>query len=147
MRRDGRPPATTARVPFTRRVGAWVPLFAALLALFAHTGRLAHYLVVAHTVCEHGQLVDGHDETTAHAGEAPDERARSHAEPASGPAHEDAHEHCDLAALAHGLGAPPPPIAEASLLTLDSAPLGAERAACSPKTPLALAPKASPPRG
>lgn len=147
MHRDRQPPRRTSRPRGARSAWAWLSALAVVVTLFANVGRLAHYLVVAHTVCPHGELVDGHDLGEAHAGEAPDERFRAHAEPANGPAHDDSHEHCDVAAIAHGLTAPPPPVAEATLLRLPFGDPGGERAAHAPSTPLALAPKASPPRG
>lgn len=148
MRPARRPSRRPSPAPRARAAWAWVSALAVVVSLFANVGRLAHYLVVAHTVCAHGELVDGHGHALVdvHAGEAPEEHARAHAEPASGPAHDDAHEHCDVASVCHSLIAPPVPVAEATLLLLGRGDLSGERSAYAPTTPLTLAPKASPPR-
>jgi hypothetical protein len=144
-----RAPRRSSPARAARSAWAWLSALAVIVTLFTNVGRLAHYLVVAHTVCSHGELVDGHAVRDSHAGEAAEqrERERAHAEPGSGPAHDDAHEHCDVAALAHSLIAPPAPVTEATLLLLLPVETGGARTAHAPTTPLTLAPKGSPPRG
>lgn len=125
--------------------------FAALLialGLLALQGpRLFHLLLVAHTTCEHGELVEVHRQriSTPHAQGAARDKG-----PAAAPGHADHadsadHDHCDTLALRHLPAEIEPAFVAPSLLTLDPALTLVERSEARPVPLLALAPKGSPP--
>jgi hypothetical protein len=132
--------ASQARVPVRRR--SLAILLAALGLLLAQGPRLFHLLLVAHTTCEHGELVHSPDRAQA----APAEHDRQ-VEVSAGHGGSEGHDHCDPSALRHLPDrfelalVPPALLAEAMPPSLRAA-VGARAVPL-----LFLAPKCSPPRG
>jgi hypothetical protein len=105
---------------------------------------LLHLLLVPHTTCEHGELVEG---------------ARKPAQPATAESrsrsdqaqiertHGDGtgHDHCDALAVRHRIPEVGASVAAASLVWIAPVEDGAERAEVRPVPLLSLAPKGSPP--
>lgn len=115
----------------------------ALGVLFAQLAQLAHFALVEHTVCEHGDLV--HESAAKQAATrdaAPGESAglRSAASIGAGE-----HEHCDARALPFQGAEIGPSCAEPTLLALIEIPTQAAHPERRPLAPLSLAPKSSPP--
>ncbi len=103
---------------------------------------LFHLLLVPHTTCEHGELVEV----------APQSRAAEvrEAPPPSGQPHIKAgqrsgHEHCDALALRHRVSEVAPAIACASLQWIEPIVACGERTGTRAVPLLSLAPKGSPP--
>ena len=124
------------------RGSRFASLLVALALLVSHIGRLSHALLVHHSVCAPGDLVHAdHGEERA-APSTSGDSPRAHGAPSSG---DSDHDHCDAASLAHRLELPDAPIPAASMIArLPSGEMAA--AERRPRTPLEIAPKASPPR-
>lgn len=141
-----------ARRPALRRLGgrarvrpaALASLFVILGLLVAQLVQLSDLLLFQHRACEHGELVHGPLRASTEATAAsPEEQQRLLAAPAG---HDD-HDHCDATAIRHRVTSLAVHVPEATLLAwADSSVL----LTGSPRRPIALlavAPKASPPRG
>jgi hypothetical protein len=100
-------------------------------------------LLIQHSVCEHGDLV----EPSHHAEDASASPGKSDEPAARGASSEHSadHDHCDAASILHRVDLTTTPIACAFLLFVELE-RGSERAEVRAVSPLALAPKASPPR-
>ncbi len=122
-------------------------LLIALGLLMAQVPMLLHLLLVAHTTCEHGELV----ELIAPIGASrPGPAAKSAGQtdpPAFVADHADGrgHDHCDALAVRHRVPDLPPCVAAASLLWIEPLALHGERAETRSVPLLSLAPKSSPP--
>jgi hypothetical protein len=130
-------------------------LLVALLLVGSSLGQIAHFLLVPHTLCEHGELVEVHG---AAADAEADSHAKAHGTAKSQPGHHDsqpsgtgsaeAHDHCQqLARAQRDLALP---VAEASApVALPGAPLRTsffdDSQRFAPLAALSLAPKTSPP--
>jgi hypothetical protein len=106
---------------------------------------LLHLLLVPHTTCEHGELIEGHSASPQTTPAVAAGQGAPQIDAAS--AGDDGHEHCDATALRHrptelGLF-----IAEASLIDIAPAVSLDERGEARPVPLLSLAPKSSPPAG
>jgi hypothetical protein len=115
---------------------------------------LLHLLLVPHTTCEHGELVEGVRKTAVTMGETPKPPARPAAESKSRTdqaqierAHGDGtgHDHCDALAVRHRVPEVGASVAAASLVWIVPVESGAARAEVRPVPLLSLAPKGSPP--
>ncbi len=126
------------------------PLHLLLIAvglLFAQVPSLLHLLLVPHTTCEHGELVE-----TMGGPEGPPqpplilrgerERARTSV---IGGARRDGHDHCDALAVRHRVPEVGVSVAAASLVWLTPAAEHGDRGETRPVPLLSLAPKSSPP--
>ena len=103
---------------------------------------LLHLLLVPHTTCEHGELVEvAPGSRVAEVREPPSARPQIKAGRQSG------HEHCDALAMRHRVPDVAPAIACASLQWIEPIPAGGERAGTQAVPLLSLAPKGSPPCG
>jgi hypothetical protein len=140
-----------AQRPLPRRIGGRRRVRSAALAslavifglLFAQLVQLSDLLLFQHRACEHGELVHGHARGPVKAETADNESQRL----AAAPAGEDDHEHCNAMAIRHREGAVALHVPEATILGWVDSPvlvLGSPRR---PIALLAVAPKASPPRG
>jgi hypothetical protein len=119
-------------------------LLVALTLVLAQGSRLGHMLLIQHSVCEHGDLVEG-----AHHAEAADaspDRTDTQGAGETGSDYDGNHDHCDAAAILHRVDLTTPTIACAPLLYVEPAGGGSERAEIRAVSPIDLAPKASPPR-
>jgi hypothetical protein len=116
-------------------------LLIALGLLVAQGPMLLHLLLVPHTTCEHGELVEGRSTRPTAAPQQGERQEQIEAAPAGGAEHE----HCDASALKHRPAEFGVFIAEASIL--DIAPVVSldERGEARPVPILSLAPKSSPP--
>jgi hypothetical protein len=141
-----------ARRPAQRRLGgrarvrpaALASLFVILGLLFAQLVQLSDLLLFQHRACEHGELVHGPLRASPSAAAAsPEDEQRLLAAPAG---HDD-HEHCDATAIRHRVTALSVPVPEATLLAGTDLPALASGSPQRPIALLAVAPKASPPRG
>jgi hypothetical protein len=141
-----------ARRPAPRRLGgrarvrpaALASLFIILGLLFAQLVQLSDLLLFQHRACEHGELVHGPLRASSEAAAAsPEEQQRLLAAPAG---HDD-HEHCDATAIRHRVDALAVHVPEATLLAGTDSPVLATGSPRRPIALLAVAPKASPPRG
>jgi hypothetical protein len=101
---------------------------------------LLHLLLVQHTTCEHGELVEVAPQSrVAVVLEPPSDRPQIKAGQRSG------HEHCDALALRHRVPDVAPAIACASLQWIEPIVACGERAGTQAVPLLSLAPKGSPP--
>ncbi len=141
-----------ARRPAQRRLGgrarvrpaALASLFIILGLLFAQLVQLSDLLLFQHRACEHGELVHGPLRAASEAAAAsPEEEQRLLAAPAG---HDD-HEHCDATAIRHRVAALAVHVPEATLLAGTDSPVLSTGSPRRPIALLAVAPKASPPRG
>lgn len=141
-----------ARRPAQRRLGgrvrvrpaALASLFIILGLLFAQLVQLSDLLLFQHRACEHGELVHGPLRASSEAAAASaEEEPRLLAAPAS---HDD-HDHCDATAIRHRVAALAVHVPEATLLAGTDSPVLATGSPRRPIALLAVAPKASPPRG
>ena len=141
-----------ARRPAQRRSGgrarvrpaALASLFVILGLLFAQLVQLSDLLLFQHRACEHGELVHGPlraSTAATAAGSEEDQRL------AAAPAGHDDHEHCDAMAIRHRVAALAAHVPEATLLAGTDSPVLASGSPQRPIALLAVAPKASPPRG
>jgi hypothetical protein len=121
-------------------------ILVAIALLVAQLPLQLHLLVVRHTTCEHGELVD--------APEARDSRAdTSTARQRDGAAHlssaqderSGGHHHCDALAVRHRLPEAGPAVASATLSWVELVQMDGERAERRSVPLLSLAPKGSPP--
>ncbi len=110
-------------------------------------GSLAHFAIVRHVVCEHGAIAheaERHDSGVAPADPSAWRRAVTGVD--VGDSDADGDDHCDSNALRHRVELDVTPrVGEASLLSFADAPSAPPRPEHRPFTPLALAPKSSPP--
>jgi hypothetical protein len=113
----------------------------ALSLLFGQTTLLLHLLVVPHTTCEHGELIELRARPRAAQATV---RAKQAAVSAATPGGNE-HEHCSETARPHRVDAIGPAVSEASLLCVEPAATLGERREARPVNPLSLAPKSSPP--
>jgi hypothetical protein len=118
-------------------------LLVALTLVLAQGSRLGHTLLIQHSVCEHGDLVEGAHHAEA-ANASPDQSDKTAARE-TGSDHDGDHDHCDAAAILHRVDLTTPTVACASLLYVEPAG-GSERAEVRAVSAIDLAPKASPPR-
>lgn len=147
------PPRPRVRRSSPRRPGGQARVRPSVLAslavifglLFAQLVQLSDLLLFQHSACEHGELVHGPLRAATEAASAPADTAEQRLAAATA-GHGD-HEHCDATALRHRPDVLAVHVPEATLLdgsialALDS---GSSRR---PIALLAVAPKASPPRG
>lgn len=141
-----------ARRPAQRRSGgrarvrpaALASLFIILGLLFAQLVQLSDLLLFQHRACEHGELVHGPLRASSEA-----TAASSEDEPRldAAPSGHDDHEHCDAMAIRHRAAALAVHVPEATLLAGTDSPVLASGSPQRPIALLAVAPKASPPRG
>ena len=141
-----------ARRPAQRRSGgrsrvrpaALASLFIILGLLFAQLVQLSDLLLFQHRPCEHGEFVHGPLHASSEATAASSEEAqRLLAAPSS---HDD-HDHCDAMAIRHRLATLAVHVPEATVLAGTDSPVLASGSPQRPIALLAVAPKASPPRG
>ena len=147
VRRRVRSVAASPRASGAARRSLQILLIA--LGLLALQGpMLLHLLLVPHTTCEHGELVEGRRPAPAPA-PAPATAAREHGPHAdqieATPGGGAEHEHCDATALRHRPTQLDLFIAEASILDIAPAVSLDERGESRPVAILSLAPKSSPP--
>jgi hypothetical protein len=116
----------------------------ALGLLLAQGPMLLHLLLIPHTTCEHGELVET---SVVHASWDETSVRSATGAPAIEQAHEGRreHTHCDALALRHRVTELATPVAEASLLAVLSIDRPRDLAEVRPVALLSLAPKASPP--
>lgn len=141
-----------ARRPAQRRSGgrarvrpaALASLFIILGLLFAQLVQLSDLLLFQHRACEHGELVHGPLHASSEAAAASSEEDQRLLAAPSG--HDD-HDHCDAMAIRHRLAALTAHVPEATLLAGTDSPVLASGSPQRPIALLAVAPKASPPRG
>lgn len=135
----------TSRVRAVSRAPRALSVFlVALGLLFLQGPRLFHLLLISHTTCEHGELVEVASDskhTAIDVWERDSEQDRADA----GHGEDAGHDHCDALALRHlpsdiakALGAP-------SLLTIEPRAVLSSRDGQRPVQILSLAPKGSPP--
>jgi hypothetical protein len=105
---------------------------------------LFHLLLVSHTTCEHGELVELPAGSEPHVSADDHDRSRERAD--RGHPEKQGHDHCDALAVRHRPADVAPPLVAPSLLTIAPAILLGESAESRPLAVLALAPKSSPPR-
>jgi hypothetical protein len=103
---------------------------------------LLHLLLVPHTTCEHGELVEGVRKQPA-AAEGKSRSDQAQIERAHGG--RTGHDHCDALAVRHRVPEIGASVAAASLVWITPVEDGAERAEMRPVPLLSLAPKGSPP--
>jgi hypothetical protein len=127
-------------------------LLIALGLLMAQVPMLLHMLLVAHTTCEHGELVELIGPSRAHPlgrhTPAPVAKSAGQTDPPAVVAdHADGsgHDHCNALAVRHRVSELPPCVAAASLLWIEPLALHGERAETRSVPLLSLAPKSSPP--
>lgn len=121
-------------------------ILVALALLFAQVPLQLHLLLVRHTTCEHGELVDA-PETRDSQADASTARQRDGAAHLSSAQDEQSggHHHCDALAVRHRLPEAGPAIAAATLSWVEPALVDGERAERRSVPLLSLAPKGSPP--
>ena len=124
-------------------LGAIVTAALAIVLLIARFALASHYLLVAHSLCEHGDLTHATREDSAREA-APASGEQIEAAPASAEAD---HDHCDANALRHLPDEQRAPILAATLLAVLEPPTRANSAEHQPIPLLHLAPKSSPPKG
>lgn len=118
-----------------------------LVALVASMlSQIGHFMLVRHSLCEHGDIVHVEGGAREVASSAREERGREPVATQGAAAHEGEHEHCDGNALRCRVDAAPPFALDALLLTFAPEPVTPERAEVRAVDALALAPKSSPPR-
>jgi hypothetical protein len=110
---------------------------------FSQLVQLAHFFLVDHVVCEHGDFV--HDEARRHEVEPARADASRESVRAADTREKAGHEHCDLRGLSSQAPEVGPSLAEATLLTLIALPAQVAHPERRPRGPLSLAPKGSPP--
>jgi hypothetical protein len=153
LRRGQRRAVPSRATALRRSAGAKPSLHILLIALgllLAQVPSLLHLLLVPHTTCEHGELVEiaeaaeladsaGHDPIAV-----PDRRSEG-AQIAVSHASGSGHDHCDALAVRHQIPEVGVSVAAASLLSIELAPARGERGETRPVPLLSLAPKSSPP--
>jgi hypothetical protein len=133
-------PGRRARV----RPAALASLAVIVGLLFAQLVQLSDLLLFQHTACEHGELVHARARGPVKVEAANDDESQRLG---AAPAGEGDHEHCDALALRHHEGSVALHVPQATILVWLDSPvivLGSPRR---PIALLAVAPKASPPRG
>lgn len=113
--------------------------------LFAQLVQLSDLLLFQHRPCEHGELIHASGRGSAQAEADDDDDGNQHLRAA--PAGEDDHEHCDARAIRHREGAVALHVPEATILGWAESPVIVLGSPQRPIALLAVAPKASPPRG
>jgi hypothetical protein len=126
------------------RPAALASLFIILGLLFAQLVQLSDLLLFQHSACEHGELVHGPLHGSSAATAASSEEAQRLLAAPSG--HDD-HEHCEAMAIRHRIADLAAHVPEATLLAGTDSPVLASGSPQRPIALLAVAPKASPPRG
>jgi hypothetical protein len=121
-------------------------LLVAIALLLAQGSRLGHMLLIQHSVCEHGDLVEGeHHAEAASSSLDPSDKtldpSDKTAADATGSDYDGDHDHCDAPAILHRVDLTTATIACASLSYVEPAG-GAERAEVRAVSPIDLAPKA-----
>ncbi len=154
-RRVAPPRAAAVRRAVAGHAGSRRSLHVLLIALgllFAQVPSVLHLLLVAHTTCEHGELVEV--APRAHGGDDAKDRAARPDSPDSMSSkpqlaalrgHGGDHDHCDALAVRHQLPEVGIAVGAASLLSIEPARERGERGEIRPVSLLALAPKSSPP--
>jgi hypothetical protein len=139
-RRAARPrPAGGRSAPARRSLHV---LLIAIGVLLLQGPSLLHLLLVPHTTCEHGELVE-----VARRPEVPEAREARSTQPEIAVGHGAAsHEHCDALALRHRVPDVAPAVAGASLAWIEPIARDGERAETRAVPILSLAPKGSPPQ-
>lgn len=119
-------------------------LLVAFGLLFLQGPRLLHMLLISHTTCEHGELVEVAPEPKYRAIEASDSDPK---QDRAAPGHGEGagHDHCDALALRHLPSGVGPALCSPSLLIIEPLASLAERDEQRPLPLLSLAPKSSPP--
>jgi len=116
-------------------------LLIALSLLLGQGATALHLLMVPHTTCEHGELIE--IETAAHVSASSDKTSETRIE--AGTPGNGEHQHCDVNAQVHRIPEVSPWVGEASLLCIEPREMLSERGETRPVAVLALAPKSSPP--
>jgi hypothetical protein len=111
--------------------------------LFSQLVQLAHFALVEHAVCEHGDLV--HESAVKHAGTRDTARGEGAGLRSAAPSGAGEHEHCGARALPFRGAEIGPSCAEPTLLASIEIPAQAAQPERRPLAPLSLAPKSSPP--
>jgi hypothetical protein len=113
--------------------------------LFAQLVQLSDLLLFQHYACEHGELAHAHTSDAAPSVATPPSQGE---EPQAVAARgEGEHEHCDAMAIRQSVDALALHVPEATILGCIDAPALATGSSQRPIALLAVAPKASPPRG
>jgi len=124
-------------------------LLIALGLLFAQVPSVLHLLLVPHTTCEHGELVEvvEHRPGARGAPEAAPRPDSTSGRPqiAVSRGHDGGHDHCDALAVRHQIPDVGVAVRAASLLSIEPTAERGERGETRPVALLALAPKSSPP--
>ena len=130
-------------------------LLIALGLLIAQVPMLLHLLLVAHTTCEHGEMVElvgpigaGHAHPLGSHTPGPVAKSAGQNDPPAFVAdHADGrgHDHCNALAVRHRVPELPACVAAASLLWIEPLVLHGERGETRSVPLLSLAPKSSPP--
>ena len=126
------------------RPGALASLAVIAGLLFAQLVQLSDLLLFQHRACEHGELVHGPLRGSVKIEAAKDD-GNQHL--GAAPAGDDEHEHCDARAIRHREGSIAVHVAEATILGWVDSPVLVLGSPQRPIALLAVAPKASPPRG
>ncbi len=113
--------------------------------LFAQLVQLSDLLLFQHYACEHGELAHAHTSAAAPSADAPPSPGEE--PPAVAARGEGEHEHCDAMAIRQSAFALALHVPEATILGCIDAPALATGSSPRPIALLAVAPKASPPRG
>lgn len=126
------------------RPAALASLFIILGLLFAQLVQLSDLLLFQHSACSHGELVHGQlHGSSADTAASSEEAQRLLAAPSG---HDD-HDHCEAMAIRHRIATLTVHVPEATLLAGTDSPVLASGSPQRPIALLAVAPKASPPRG
>lgn len=141
-----------AQRPLSRRIGGRGRVRPAALAslavivglLFAQLVQLSDLLLFQHSACEHGELVHGPARGPMKVDAAEDD---GNQRLGAAPAGEHDHEHCSALAIRHREGAVALHVPEATILGWVDSPVLVLGSPQRPIALLAVAPKASPPRG
>jgi hypothetical protein len=107
---------------------------------------LLHLLLVRHTTCEHGELIEVSRSNGGNGGVAvtprdPSDQPQVRVSQSNG----GGHDHCDAMALRHRVAEVGPAVASASLSWIEPVTVGGERSEMRAVPLLSLAPKSSPP--